>query len=149
MNRIVAALVVAGVTLATTGAGYAYSATDDDGPTALGPGLTTLEVDMQYSRYSIPADLTVHEGTLVEFIVTNNDPINHELIIGGEDVHARHATGHEPYHPPIPGEVSVGPDERGVTTFLFDEPGTVRYVCHLPGHEQYGMAGEITVLAAQ
>ena len=96
---------------------------------------------MKYSRFSIPADLTVHEGTLVEFVVTNDDPINHELIIGDEAVHARHETGHEPYHPPVPGEVSVGPGEQGLTTFLFDSPGHRALRVPPPGARRLRHAG--------
>jgi uncharacterized cupredoxin-like copper-binding protein len=147
MNRVAAAGLVVAVAVGATGAGYALESAGADARAPLGPGLVTLEVDMSYSRFTIPADLTVHEGTLVEFVVTNSDPINHELIIGDDEVHARHATGHEPYHPPVPGEVSVAPGKRGVTTYLFDAPGTVQYACHLPGHAAYGMQGEITVVA--
>jgi uncharacterized cupredoxin-like copper-binding protein len=137
---------VVAVTAGATVAGYVAESARADAAPPHGPGQVRLHVDKSYTRFSIPADLTVHEGTLIEFVVTNRDPINHELIIGDESVHARHETGHEPFHPPVPGEVSVGPGERGVTTYLFDEPGTIRYVCHLAGHASYGMAGEITVL---
>jgi uncharacterized cupredoxin-like copper-binding protein len=146
VRRAGAVALVFAVTAGATAMGYLVDATQAEATPPLGPGLVRLEVDMSYSRFSIPADLTVHEGTLVEFVVTNTDPINHELIIGDESVHARHENGHEPFHPPVPGEVSVGPDERGLTTYLFDEPGTVRYVCHLAGHAAYGMEGEITVV---
>jgi uncharacterized cupredoxin-like copper-binding protein len=105
----------------------------------------TVEVSMDYSRFSLAPDLAVAQGTLVEFVVSNADPINHEFVIGDEDVHARHESGTEAFHPPVPGEVSVGPGDRGVTTYLFDSPGTVRYVCHLPGHAAYGMEGTIHV----
>jgi uncharacterized cupredoxin-like copper-binding protein len=148
VRRVAAAGVAALVALATTGAGYLVGAAGADEPDAIGPGVVRLDVTTEYSRYSMPADLHVREGTLVEFVVVNDDPINHELIIGDDAVHARHEKGHEPFHPPVPGEVSVGPGERGLTTFLFDTPGTVRYVCHLPGHAAYGMQGEITVVPA-
>jgi uncharacterized cupredoxin-like copper-binding protein len=145
VNRIIGAGLAIVVAVGATGAGYAVAA-KSDGPEPLGPGLVTIEVSTDYSRFSLPADLTVQEGTLVEFIVTNNDPINHELIVGDDEVHARHERGTEAFHPPVPGEVSVGPGERGVTTFLFDEAGTIRYVCHLPGHAAYGMQGTIEVV---
>jgi len=83
--------------------------------------------------------------SLFQGVVVNDDPINHEFIIGDDEVHARHESGTEVFHPPVPGEVSVGPGRQGVTTYLFDEPGSVRYVCHLPGHAAYGMQGVITV----
>jgi uncharacterized cupredoxin-like copper-binding protein len=146
VNRLLGAVVVIGAAMGATGAGYAVAAAGSEGPAPLGPGLVTLEVHTDYSRFSLPTDLTVREGTLVEFVVINDDPINHEFVIGGDDVHARHEAGTEAFHPPVPGEVSVGPGRRGVTTYLFDEPGTVRYVCHLPGHAAYGMTGEIRVV---
>jgi uncharacterized cupredoxin-like copper-binding protein len=148
VNRHPAAAIVGVIAIGTTGMGYAVSAAGTDGPDPLGPGLVTLEVRTDYSRFSIPADLTVQEGTLVEFIVVNDDPINHELIIGDDDVHARHESGTEVFHPPVPGEVTVGPGERGVTTFLFDTPGMVRYACHLPLHAEYGMEGVVRVIPA-
>jgi hypothetical protein len=27
---------------------------------------------------------------------------------------------------------------------VLDEAGTLRYICHLPGHEAYGMVGVLT-----
>jgi len=110
----------------------------------LGPGLVTVELDMRYSRFST-TDIHVYDETLVRFVVVNSDPINHELIVGPERVHLAHEKGHDANHPPVPGEVSVRPRQRGLTTYLFDEPGTVAFACHLPGHAGYGMAGEVTV----
>jgi uncharacterized cupredoxin-like copper-binding protein len=139
---------VVAVTATASAAGYALDTAvgaDDTAPPPLGPGLVTVEVDMSYSTFSLD-DLHVYEGTLVRFVVQNSDPINHELVIGNDEVHARHATGTEAFHPPVPGELSLGPDEKGLTTYLFDEPGPVTYACHLAGHVQYGMVGEITVV---
>jgi uncharacterized cupredoxin-like copper-binding protein len=31
------------------------------------------------------------------------------------------------------------------TTITFDEAGGLDYICHLPGHEAYGMVGTLTV----
>jgi uncharacterized cupredoxin-like copper-binding protein len=148
VNRLAGAVVVIAVTVAVSAAGYAVDTAvgaDDSEPTPLGPGLVTVDVDMTYSTFSLE-DLHVYEGTLVRFVVQNSDPINHELIIGDADVHARHATGTEAFHPPVPGELSLGPGEQGLTTYRFDEPGKVAYACHLAGHVAYGMVGEITVV---
>ena len=67
----------------------------------------------------------------MRFLVVNGDPIGHELITGGPDVHVRHANGTEAEHPSVPGEVSVGPNERAVTTFTFDDAGPTnsRAIC--------------------
>jgi uncharacterized cupredoxin-like copper-binding protein len=42
----------------------------------------------------------------------------------------------------------VGPNDTAVTTFTFDTPGVYEFACHLPGHYEYGMRGEIEVVAA-
>ena len=146
MNRfapVIAALVVGS---AVAVGGLALAAGDDQTPVTLGPGPVTVVVDVEHSRF-IPSSLRVEAGTEVRFVVRNDDPINHELIVGAPDVHARHRNGTEAKHAPKPGELSVGPDEQGVTTYRFDEPGTVEMACHLPGHYDYGMHGEIEVVA--
>jgi uncharacterized cupredoxin-like copper-binding protein len=113
----------------------------------MGPGDVTVQIDVHHSRF-VPDQLTVVAGTRIRFVVVNHDPIHHELITGGPEIHARHADGTEAEHPSIPGEVSVDPKSTGVTTFTFDEPGGYEFVCHLPGHAEYGMTGEIEVVPA-
>jgi uncharacterized cupredoxin-like copper-binding protein len=139
------ALAVAAAVAATAG-GYAMAGRADGQPVeALGPDPVTVVVDIEHSRF-LPSYLRVEAGTEVRFVVSNGDPINHELIVGPPDVHARHRNGTEAYHPPKPGELSLGPDEQGVTTYVFNEPGTVELACHLPGHYDFGMRGEIEVV---
>ena len=82
----------------------------------------------------------------MRFVVHNTDPIGHELVVGPEALHLRHAEGTEAAHPPVPGEVSLGPLQTGATVYEVDDPDDVRMVCHLPRHEQYGMTGVIEVV---
>jgi uncharacterized cupredoxin-like copper-binding protein len=112
---------------------------------ALGTGVVRVEVGIEHSRFDLEP-LRVQEGTLVEFVVDNGDPIDHELVVGDDAVHRRHADGTERRHPPVPGEVSVGPGDRALTFYEFGEAGTVVYACHLPGHVAYGMKGTIEVV---
>lgn len=144
MNRLVQVGAAAAVATAITATAYAVDASGSE-QTALGPGVVTVEVGIHHSRFDI-GTLRVHEGTLVEFVVRNDDPIDHELVVGDADVHRRHADGTERRHPPVPGEVSVGPGDTAMTFYEFTEPGTVVYACHLPGHIAYGMAGTIEVV---
>jgi uncharacterized cupredoxin-like copper-binding protein len=138
------ALVALGVATATTAGGYAVAA-DGSPQVALGPGVVTVTMDVEHSRFSID-ELTVHQGTLVRFVVTNRDPILHELVVGDDEVHARHATGHEAFHPPVPGEVSLQPGETGLTFYEVGAVGDIEFMCHLPGHAEYGMTGVIHVV---
>jgi uncharacterized cupredoxin-like copper-binding protein len=134
------------VATVVTGGAWAYQrATAPEPPTPLGPGEVTIELGVEHSLFTTD-ELRVYEGTRVRFVLDNGDPINHELIMGDAAVHARHASGTEMKHAPIPGEVSVSPNDRAVTTFRFDEPGTVEFACHLPGHYEYGMHGTIEVV---
>ena len=64
----------------------------------------------------------------------------------GVDVHERHRKGTEPFHNQIPTEISIEPFSTRVTTVVFDQPGDYKYICHLPGHEEYGMVGVNTGL---
>jgi uncharacterized cupredoxin-like copper-binding protein len=136
--------VAAGALVAATG--YAVEASGAPRQT-LGPGVVTVEVGIDQSRFDIGA-LRVEEGTLVEFVVQNDDPIDHELVVGDSEVHRRHADGSERRHPPVPGEVSVAPGDRAMTFYEFTEVGSIAYACHLPGHVAYGMQGTIEVIPA-
>ena len=76
----------------------------------------------------------------------DDDPIDHEWIVGPPDVHERHRTGTEPFHDERPTEVTVPALSSRVTRLTFDQPGEYAYICHLPGHEAYGMVGTLRVL---
>lgn len=106
---------------------------------------TQVTVGIHYSRFE-PSELTVQAGVPVTITIANDDPIGHEWIVGSADVHDRHRIGAEPYHNQVPTEVSVEAYETRVTTITFEHPGTYVYICHLPGHEAYGMSGLIHVL---
>ena len=100
----------------------------------------------RFSRFE-PGTLTVRAGEAITFTLRNDDPIAHEWIVGTEDVHARHRTGTEPYHDSVPNEVTVPALSSRRTTLTFDEPGDYSFICHLPGHEAYGMSGTLRVVA--
>ena len=104
----------------------------------------TIEVTMRHSRFQ-PAIIDAAPGETVRFVIRNLDPIDHEFILGDDEVQRRHETGNEPHHGTIPGEVSVPAGETRTTTFTFASPAEVPYGCHLPGHWAYGMRGAVRV----
>ncbi len=145
MSRRLRAVLAIGLAVATAFAGYAITGTAGAASSGeLGPGLVTVRIEVHYSHFSV-STLHVHRGTLVRFLVDNQDPIDHELIVGYGPVHSRHEHGREHVHPPIPGEVSLPPGQVGETFFRFDQPGRVLFACHMPGHFAYGMRGWIIV----
>jgi uncharacterized cupredoxin-like copper-binding protein len=105
----------------------------------------TITIEVNHSRFSTEK-IDVRRGEKIRFVVHNNDPIDHELIVGPMDVHLRHETGTEKVHPPVPGEVTVPLFTAAETTYTFDVPGTMLFGCHLPGHWAYGMQGKIRVI---
>lgn len=107
---------------------------------ASAPTPTTIELTMRYSRFS-PAIVTVPRGVPITLVLRNEDPIDHEWIIGTADVHDRHRTGTEPVHDTRATEVTVPALSTRTTTVTFDRAGTLSFVCHIPGHEAYGMVG--------
>ena len=44
-------------------------------------------------------------GVPVTFVLVNEDPIEHEWIVGDEASHARHRTGTEAHHGARPNEI--------------------------------------------
>ena len=103
-----------------------------------------VTIEIGYSSFA-PDQLTVPAGVPVTFVLVNGDPIDHEWIVGDDAVHAAHRTGTEKVHAARPTEVTIPALTTVETTVTFAEPGLYPYVCHLPGHEAYGMVGLLTV----
>jgi len=111
---------------------------------AVARGAAPVEITIRYSRFN-PATVTAVAGRPVEIVLRNDDPIDHEWIVGDAGVHERHRTGTEPVHDARPTEVSVPAGELRTTTVTFEAPGRYAFICHLPGHEAYGMVGTLVV----
>ena len=101
-----------------------------------------VEVRIHYSTFE-PATISVPAGVPVTYVIRNEDPIDHEWLVGDVAFHARHRTGTEPVHGDRPDEVSLPPLSTRTTTLTLPA-GTYIYICHFPGHEAYGMVGVVT-----
>ena len=105
-----------------------------------------VEVAIEHSAFDLD-ETSFEAGETVTFVIRNEDPIDHEFIIGDGRVHAQHEEGKQRHHHgTVPGEISVPAGTTRRTTFTFDEEGNVEYACHLPGHYDYGMRGAVSVL---
>ena len=100
---------------------------------------TRIEIRIHYSKFE-PTSLNIPAGVPVTFVIHNDDPIDHEWLVGDAAFHARHRTGTEPVHSDRPDEVSL-PANTTRTTTLTLPAGIYTYICHFPLHEQYGMVG--------
>jgi uncharacterized cupredoxin-like copper-binding protein len=106
--------------------------------------LEDATVRFRYSKFE-PASMTVPAGVPVTITLRNDDPIQHEWIVGSDAVHAAHRVGSEAVHDDLPTEVTVRALSSRSTQVVFDSPGEYAFICHLPGHEAYGMRGTLIV----
>jgi uncharacterized cupredoxin-like copper-binding protein len=105
---------------------------------------TDVTVRFHYSHFE-PSALRVRAGVPVTILLRNEDPIDHEWIVGPAAVHEVHRHGTEAVHDQRPTEVTVPALSSRVTTIVFPA-GQEQYICHLPGHEEYGMSGMLRAL---
>jgi uncharacterized cupredoxin-like copper-binding protein len=106
---------------------------------------TAITIEIQYSHFS-PSEITVPVGVPVTITLVNTDPIDHEWIIGDDEVQQKHRTGTELLHPVRPTEQVIPAGQTRVTTVTFEQPAVWKFICHLPGHEAYGMVGVATIV---
>lgn len=118
-------------------AGLAAGATSGTSP-------RRVEIHIHYSHFN-PSELAVPRGAAVTFVLINDDPIDHEWLIGDAAFHERHRHGTEAHHGARPNEMSIPAMSSVETTLTFTKAGTLQYICHLPGHEAYGMVGTLTI----
>ena len=108
------------------------------------PAARTITITIHYSAFD-PAQLSVPADVPITFVLVNDDPIDHEWLIGDDAFHDAHRTGTHATHDSVPTGVTVPALETVRTTITFEEAGTLSYICHLPQHESYGMVGALTV----
>jgi uncharacterized cupredoxin-like copper-binding protein len=113
-------------------------------PTSAAPS-DQVTISFHFSKFE-PGTVRVPAGRPVTITLRNDDPIGHEWIVGTPEIHARHRTGTDPVHDSRPDEVTVPPYTSRITTLTFDQPGEYAFICHLPGHEEYGMKGILKVV---
>lgn len=97
-------------------------------------------ITIRHSHYS-EARIDVPAGVPVTFTIRNDDPIDHEWLVGDRAMHERHRLGTEAVHAARSDELTVPARSMRTTTLTFPTAVTLQYICHLPGHEQYGMVG--------
>jgi uncharacterized cupredoxin-like copper-binding protein len=99
-----------------------------------------VEITIHYSHFT-PAEVDVPAGVPIAFTIRNDDPIDHEWMIGDAAMHEKHRAGTEAVHASRPDEITIPARSTRTTTLTFPVATTLEYMCHLPGHEVYGMVG--------
>jgi uncharacterized cupredoxin-like copper-binding protein len=94
-----------------------------------------------------PDQINVKAGETVAFEITNSGVLPHEFFVGTSAAQRAHET--EMSSPSSmmnePNAVAVPAGGTARLVYKFDQPGTLEYGCHVPGHYAAGMFGTITV----
>ncbi|HET7167947.1 MAG TPA: plastocyanin/azurin family copper-binding protein, partial [Candidatus Limnocylindrales bacterium] len=114
-------------------------------PGFAGRGGDTVEIGIHFSTFA-RTEVVARAGVPLRVTLVNTDPIDHEWLVGDAAFHERHRTGTETHHDARPTELSIPAGTTRTTTVTFREPGDYLFICHLPGHEAYGMVGVLHVL---
>ena len=104
-------------------------------------------IAIHYSQFESQV-IEIVAGQPVTITLRNEDPIEHEWIVGTDEVHDAHRVGSEPFHGDLPNEVTLPAYATLETTLIFAGPGEYAFICHLPGHEAYGMVVTLRVVEA-
>ena len=114
------------------------------------PGEATRTVEVKATapfRFD-PDDLELKAGETVTFVVSNEDDIVHEFVIGDrayQDAHEEEMAAGAMHHEG--NAVTVEPGDTQELTWTFSAEGEVLYGCHVAGHYDQGMVGAIDVSA--
>ncbi|MEX1071205.1 MAG: cupredoxin domain-containing protein [Anaerolineales bacterium] len=87
--------------------------------------VTLVAEDIMWATETINAKV----GQSIEITLRNDGALDHNFVIADLGIDTLLS----------PGDVEVVP------AFSLDQPGTIQYICSIPGHEEAGMVGEIVV----
>lgn len=132
--------------------GDAPASADTGSGSTLGTVDAPREIDVMMSNFAFePASLDVKVGETIRFVITNPTTIPHEFVLGDAAEQEHHAMemagGMSDEHDMAaePNELEVKPGETGELVWTFDEAGEQLMGCHVAGHWESGMVGQINV----
>jgi Cu+-exporting ATPase len=114
------------------------------------PVSRTIQVSATDTLRFSPDVLTVRAGETIAFEVSNPGVLPHEFYVGTsaeQQAHEAEMASGAPMHAE-PGQVDVPASKTARLVYTFDQPGTLEYGCHVPGHYPAGMRGTINVTPA-
>jgi uncharacterized cupredoxin-like copper-binding protein len=119
-------------------------------PSAERAELTIVATDFAYT----PSTLEVRDGQPVHLRLQNDGSLEHDLSLSGlpiaeGSVAATPESGHDMSHLHTDAALSVHlsaqPGQTASVSFTPTEPGSYRFICTIPGHQEAGMFGTLMV----
>ncbi|WP_040980537.1 MULTISPECIES: plastocyanin/azurin family copper-binding protein [Oceanobacillus] len=103
---------------------------------------------VQAEEYTfLPSDIEIKAGEMATIILENTGETEHDLeIIGMEAEIEEQPSSNNHTHTNNQIHLHTYPGERKEVSFTTNTPGTYRYICTLPGHEESGMTGMIDII---
>jgi Cu+-exporting ATPase len=111
------------------------------------PVSRTIQVETTDTLRFVPDQLDVRVGETIAFDIRNAGNLPHEFFIGTpaeQQEHEREMASGAPMHAE-PGQIDVPAGKTVRLVYTFNDPGTLEYGCHVPGHYPAGMRGTITI----
>lgn len=106
----------------------------------------TIEVAAKDFEFG-PSELTVDQGDVIEFKVTNEGKAEHEFVLGDAALMEEMAQAAHEHSSDDPNAVPrLQPGDEGTMVWNFTRPGRFRFECHVDAHHKLGMTGTITVM---
>lgn len=103
--------------------------------------MTVEAEDMKY----LPSRLTVKMETPVKLILQNNDHIEHDLEVKGNDFQVIYGTAHQHSGQESILHLHANGNTANEITFVPKVKGTYEFFCTISGHKEAGMIGQIIV----
>jgi len=99
-----------------------------------------------------PTSVDVKKGETIKFVVTNTGKLEHEFALAtpeGQKEHAKEmkamaAEGGKMDHSD-PNALTIPPGESKTLTWTFTKSVPVAFACHVPGHYEAGMRGDVEI----
>lgn len=112
------------------------------------PPAREITIELKGNRFQ-PETISMKAGERIRFVVTNKDSVDHEIVIGDDEVQTEHAeaSGDKMVHHGTDQSTRAVPPGDTIE-FDFTVPKTatgLKYGCHILDHYETGMVGQIDI----
>lgn len=109
----------------------------------------TIKLDLLDSmRFEFHNTMSIKEGDIVRFVVTNKGVIDHEFSIGSEKEQKAHLEMMKQMPNMVHSDgstITVKPNETKELTWKFTKRDTVMFSCNIPEHFEAGMHHKVVI----